>query len=78
MVYLKFIDWLRYKLAGNELEELWRLKHRVREVGTWCSYDKKVVAISKYLIDMHDYPCQSRGAYGSIDDFREYLKTLGD
>lgn len=72
------IERLKWKLAGDELDELWRLKHRVREVGTWCSHDKKAVAISKYLLDTHDYTWQLRGAYGSINDFREYLKTLED
>lgn len=74
----KIINYLKWKLAGDELDELWLLKQRIREVGCWCSPDEKAIAISKWLIDMHDYPRQSRAAYGSIDDFREYLKTLGD
>lgn len=74
------MNWFKHKIrqivAGKELNELWWLRQRISEVGCWCSEDKKAVAISKYLLDMHDYPCQSRGAYGDISDFREYLKTL--
>ena len=71
-----FKHWLKWKLAGDELRELYFLNLQVNELGVWCSYDKKAVAIAKWLKDIHDYPCQCRGAYGSIDDFREYLKTL--
>lgn len=76
MVYLKFINWLKWKLAGDEISELCHLKRRTREVAVWCSPDKKAIAISDYLLNCKDYPYQSKGAHGDIADFRGYLKTL--
>ncbi|ADX88043.1 hypothetical protein [Vibrio phage JSF13] len=75
-MFNKFKYWLKWKIAADELHELWILKQRIKEVGVWCSPDKKAIAISKFLLDTHDYPNQCIGTYGSIDDFREYLKTL--
>lgn len=72
----KFRHYLKYKLAGDELYELYCLKRRIRAVGVWNSHDAKAKAVSAYLLDIHNYPCQFKGAHGSIEDFREYYKTL--
>lgn len=72
----KFKHYLKYSLAGDELHELHRLKLRILDVRVWNSQDVKAKAITDYLLDTHNYPFQSVGARGSIEDFREYYKML--
>jgi len=67
---------IKMLICGDEIDELWRLKQRISDVGVWCSSDKKAVAISEYLLDQTKYPSQLRGAHGSIEDFRSYLDKI--
>ena len=72
---MSFMNWLKWKVAGDELNELQRLKTRIITVRDWCSEFEDVRATTKYLLDNKDYPQQFCGAFGSITDFREYLRS---
>lgn len=72
----RFVNWFKWKVAGDELHELWLLKQRINDLEVWCSGIPQVTKSASWLKDIHSYPCQFSGAYGSIDDFREYLRSL--
>lgn len=72
---MSFMNWLKWKVAGDELNELHRIKTRIITVRDWCSEFEDVRATTKYLLDNNDYPRQFCGAFGSITDFREYLRS---
>lgn len=69
---------IKHLLCKQELEELYRLKQTIEEVKVWCSRSKEVVAVTRYLQDSKDYPCQLKGAHGSIEDFTYYLEKISD
>ena len=72
---MSITNWLKWKIAGKEMDELARLKLRINELQVWCGYDFPAIdAAGKWLKDIHDYPCQFKGQHGSICDFREYLR----
>ena len=79
-VFVRFVDSIKIKLkhviCKDELAELYRIKTAIEDVKVWCSSEKQAVAISKYLQNKRDYPCQLQGCHGSIEDFRYYLKGI--
>lgn len=72
--YIK--SWLAWKVAKAELIELAVLKSNVNDLRVWCSHNKDVSAAARWLENNLDYPCQYRGARGSIEDVRAYLDKL--
>lgn len=72
---MSFMNWLKWKVAGDELDELQRLKTHIITVRDWCSEFEDVRATTKYLLDNNEYHSEFCGAFGSITDFREYLRS---
>lgn len=72
----KFVNWLKWKVAEKELNELARLKLHIRTVGDWNSHIDVARATAEYIRDPFSYPRQFMGAHGSIEDFRAYLEKL--
>ncbi|CAH9014871.1 conserved hypothetical protein [Vibrio phage 424E50-1] len=69
-------NWLKFKLAGEELRELYYLQRRTEELRVWCSHNKIATTSARYLQDPTSYPYQCRGYHGSIEDFRAYLDKI--
>lgn len=69
-------NYLKHKLAGDELRELQILKLRINDLKVWCSANKDVSAAAQWLEDPTSYPLQYKGCHGSIEDIREYLRKL--
>lgn len=73
----KFINWIKWKIAGEELEELYRIKVRAEEVNVWCSHLHTVREASSYILKGEEsYPYQCFGYHGSIEDFRRYIEKI--
>lgn len=71
----RLVIWLKWVVAGKELEEAAKLKIRIRELEQWCGHEFPALdAGTKWLLDWDDYPGQFKGPKGDISDFREYLR----
>lgn len=69
-------EYVKWKLAGDELKELHYLKMDIELLKVYASHIKIVSVAARWLQDKKDYPCQFQAAHGSIDDFRAYLMRL--
>lgn len=66
---------LKWVVAGKELYQLKALQNRINDLHVWCGYNSPLILdVTKWLVDMHDYPRQFQGPHGDICDFREYLR----
>ncbi len=72
----QFKTWLKFKLAGEELQELYCLRRRTEELKVWCSHNKVASDSAKWLQEPTSYPYQCKGYHGSIEDFRAYLDKI--
>ncbi len=77
-MYKRIMNWLKWKLAGEELKEFYAMKRRSKEVEVWCSGTKLVSVTAKYINSPKSYPYQAFGCHGSIEDFRRYVEKLGE
>lgn len=75
-MYWKIRNWLKWKLAGDELKEFYEMKKRAKDVEVWCSHVTLVSETAKHINDPRDYPYQALGVHGSIGDFRRYVEKL--
>jgi hypothetical protein len=75
-MYLRIKNWLKWKLAGDELKEFYAMKQRAKDVEVWCSHVTLVSETAKYINNPKDYPYQCFGPRGAIDDFRKYVEKL--
>lgn len=44
-----FKHWVKWKVAGKELNKLWRLQQRINELESWLSVEPKVVEVARWL-----------------------------
>lgn len=72
----KFLNWLKWKVAGDELTEFYSMKQRAKDVEVWCSHVYLASETAKYINDKENYPYQALGYHGSISDFRKYVESL--
>jgi hypothetical protein len=70
----KIINWLKWKLAKEELTELYLIKRRASEAKVWCSHIPLVAKTANYIEDPKSYEYQCFGVHGSIEDFRRYIE----
>lgn len=59
--------WFKRKVAGNELDQLWRLKQRINELESWLSTEPKVVEAARWLKE-EEYPL-------GIEEFRRRFES---
>lgn len=72
----KFIEWLKWRICGKELTQLWLIKQRANDVKVWCSEFKSVSKAAEYILTPNKYDYQAKGCYTGIEDFREYIRKL--
>ncbi len=72
--YIK--NYIKYKLAGEELKELALIKRRASEVKIWCSHLPSVSYAAEYIENPTKYPYHSLGYHGSIADFRRFIEKV--
>lgn len=60
-VYKRIMNWLKWKLAGEELKEFYAMKKRSEDVEVWCSGTKLVSVTAKYINPPESYPYQAFG-----------------
>lgn len=74
----KIKEYLKWKLAGDELRELHFLKMDIELLKVYTSHIKVASEAARWLQNRRDYPCQFAAAHGSIEDFRIYLLKLSE
>lgn len=73
------MSWIKHRLkwliCSRELNELIELKVRMAELEQWCCEFPEVRDSVRWLRENQSYPPQFSGPYGSISDFRQYLRN---
>lgn len=67
---MSFMNWLKWKVAGDELEELYTLRTRVIKIIDWIQEFEDIRVAAKYLLD----PVQGCDKLIDVTYLRQYLR----